>query len=496
MGEQLLVSADFAPGGRKTRDELLSRLVGAGFATRLHAKDAQMFGADSLGEIRTRLNWVSAPEQADAVLEQVGVLHERFALSPDNMVLLCGMGGSSLGPKMLAQVSRGALNVLDSTHPGDVASALGDVDRALFVMSSKSGTTVETISHLSVIERTLRESGVEPADRILVITDPETPLAQYAAQQGYETILGDPNVGGRFSVLTAFGLIPAALAGGDVQPIVASARAAQETLFRDSIDNPALQLAAGILAQGFPFYLEEDPREPGLSAWIEQLVAESTGKRGVGVLPILLDGAADPTNRSRMRVRLTGSLGAKLLCWEIATAAMSWLLGVNPFNQPDVERSKQAARDLLSSMALADAGGEQEHMLTASGVVTELQRVIPTDGYIALQYFGSYSGRAELQALRSEMEVRLSVPVTFGIGPAYLHSTGQLHKGGPRTGVFVQIVEPWDQDVDIPGQSHTFGELMEAQARGDAAVLREIGRPVLRTGAPLSELLEAVTSQL
>lgn len=496
MAEQLQVTAECAPGSQKTRDELLSRLVAVGFASRLRAQDAQMFGMDSLEENRTRLNWVSAPEQADAVLKQAWMLQERFAHSPGDTVLLCGMGGSSLGPRMLAQASRGSLHVLDSTHPDDVAGAILDADASLYVVSSKSGTTVETISHLSLIETKLRENAIVPADRILVITDPGTPLANHAAEQGYETILGDPNVGGRFSVLTSFGLIPAALAGGDVQPIVADARAAQDALFLDSANNPALQLAAAVLAQGFPLYLENDPHEPGLSAWIEQLVAESTGKHGVGVLPVLVKGAGEHMNRTPMHVSLTGTLGAKLLCWEIATAAMSWLLGVNPFDQPDVERSKQVTRDLLSSLALQGAGPEQEDLLTATEVITALHGVIAEENYVALQYFGSLFHGAQIQELRGELERLLGVPVTFGLGPAYLHSTGQLHKGGPRTGVFVQIIGSWDQDVDVPGQSHTFGQLMQAQARGDAEVLREMGRPVLRTGAPLGELVEAVTSQL
>lgn len=496
--QHLHVSANLTAAEARTRDKLLDRLVSSEFASRLRSKDAQLFGADAADEARIRMNWVDAPSHAAQVIQQASVLQREMLRGSAPSVLLCGMGGSSLGPKMLSQSRSGSLTVVDTTFPDDVSLALERIDTALIIASSKSGTTVETLSHLAAIEERLASLGIPAQERILVITDPGTDLAHAAELAGYRCVFADPHVGGRYSVLSAFGLVPAILAGVDVRPMVEEASVASATLFSDAADNPALVLAASILARGKPVYLQDAAGELGLSAWIEQLVAESTGKAGVGVLPVVLDRSSEDHDQRHIygNLQLDGPLGAKLLCWEVATAAMGWLLGVNPFDQPDVERSKQAARELLTGDHPNFASSLDAEVLPAAAALQHVARAVQPGGYLSVQFFGAEELSPKIHDLRSILERALNVPVTFGFGPAYLHSTGQLHKGGPAIGAFLQIVQSWSQDLAIPKQKYTFGDLITAQARGDAEVLRAQGRSVTRTSSSLDELIAEATTLL
>jgi glucose-6-phosphate isomerase len=359
-------------------------------------------------------------------------------------------------------------------------------------VSSKSGTTVETRSHLSAFERAFEEAGIAPNSRIVIITDPESSLAQHATSQGYELVLADPNVGGRFSVLTAYGLVPVTIAGANLRPLIRDAQEVRSLLAADSSANPALALAAASLQLADGLMLAPEMNAVGLADWVEQLVAESTGKAGVGVLPVVLPeasaGLVSPTS-----LEFSGNLGQLIFTWEVATAAMGWLLEVNPFDQPDVERSKTAARELLndsSASVMPETGSSQA--LTPDEIVDSLRQHIAGHGYLAILIFGSAESSLA-QELQQMASAELRVPVTLGWGPRFLHSTGQLHKGGPARGVFLQVMVARDavQDVSIPNQEFTFAQLLSAQAMGDAAILRQTGQHVLQTTLSLEELLGA-----
>lgn len=508
-------------------EALVERLVSGRIASRIASHDAAIWGAEAEAEARIRLGWTDASARAADLLRGISELGRDFASRGIDRIVLCGMGGSSLAPEVIARHDGVALVVLDSTHPDQVRRALsGGLARTAVVVSSKSGSTIETRSHRATFARAFRSEGIDPADRIVVVTDPGSPLEASARDSGQRVFLADPNVGGRYSALTAFGLVPAGLAGADVAQIVADAESVRAALSADTTDNPALQLAAAIAA-GLPdrFALaiaEAEDARWGLGDWIEQLVAESTGKSGRGVLPVVLDpaapelgeglpttalgvtvGAVDHGERPaepRLDLSVTGPLGAQMLTWEVATAALGFLMGIDPFDQPDVESAKVAARAALDDAhgtipaiaALGDASGTSGlgiEVLAAPGgaapatvdeLVEALRTAVGSDGYLAIQAYLDREGDAAdaLHALRAAAAERLLAPVTFGWGPRFLHSTGQLHKGGPAVGVFLQILDAADPELPIAESDAGFGELIAAQARGDRDVLAERGRPV------------------
>ncbi|MGA9871348.1 MAG: glucose-6-phosphate isomerase, partial [Rhodococcus sp. (in: high G+C Gram-positive bacteria)] len=336
---------------------------------------------------------------------------------------------------------------------------------------------------------------------------------------GYTVFNADPTVGGRYSALTAFGLVPAGLAGADIDELLDEAEASMLEVAIDSPDNPALVLAAAIAGGGDARrdklgLITDGTHIVGLPDWIEQLVAESTGKSGTGILPVVLlpvspELDSKPSDLQIVRlvdeakefhlfehhageILVSGSLGAQFIVWEYATAIAGRMLGINPFDQPDVESAKIATRGLLderptprdadftiegvevrvSDPALATSG-------TIAGVLDALWAQLPDDGYVAVQAYVNRGDVPQLQGLRELVAADSGRPSTFGWGPRFLHSTGQFHKGGPATGVFLQIVEHTGTDLEIPGRPFTFGELLQAQAAGDAAVLAEHGRPVV-----------------
>lgn len=475
-------------------EELLESLVSVRFASRLFAQDSTLWGDDAQAEAAVRLGWTDFAGAAHAVSGEASVLRSEFAAQGVDRFVLCGMGGSSLAPMVIAP----DLSVLDSTHPDTVRAAIsGDLSRTAVVISSKSGTTIETLSHRAAFEAAFADAGIDPASRIVIVTDPGSELETYARNTGMRVFNADPNTGGRFSALTAFGLVPSVLAGAQVAEMVNVADASREALRQDSPDNPALVLAAAVAA-GLPerFVLDVRcgsgvPMEFGW--WIEQLVAESTGKSGKGVLPI---SAAHDAYRCDSRsvlgalvtakgspgagftgLQVQGSLGEQFLLWETATAALGHLLGVDPFNQPDVEAAKVAARAMLAEAeVLSDAPVSPESLIDA--VRTSMESC----EYLAIQAYANPHapglGR-ELETLREALSESLGKPVALGWGPRYLHSTGQLHKGGPAVGAYLQLVDSALVDLSIPGSDSTsFGELFTAQAHGDATVLRERGRTV------------------
>lgn len=473
------------------------------FASRLLSRDDTLWGEAARDEASKRLGWVDPFAAAEQVLEEAIQLRDDLRARGIDRVVLCGMGGSSLGPQVIAREAGVQLVVLDSTHPDMVRHALaGDLARTAVVVSSKSGNTIETRSHAETFLAAFRAAGLNPRAHVLYVTDPGSPLSS-EAEQGYRVFLADPNVGGRFSALTAFGVVPSVLAGADMGRVLSEARAVHSLLFADAPENPALRLAAAIAAalpQRYVLLLSEGNESSGqgwgLSDWIEQLVAESTGKEGVGVLPVALpvgayELSAPPphalaiklnasANDETVDIALGASLGAQLLLWEVATAALGRLMRINPFDQPDVEAAKVAARSALQRAveSLDECGAAHDDELIA-----QLKRAVSSNGYVAIQAFVDRESPLGARAvrLRERLATELSVPVALGWGPRYLHSTGQLHKGGPAIGAFVQLVD--DAATELPVSPETtagFGALMSAQARGDREVLEDRGRTVLR----------------
>lgn len=517
-------------------DQILDRLVTDRVASRLYANDTTLWvsGADAA----ERLGWTDFEDRARTAIAVAEQIRAELLTSDVDRVLLCGMGGSSLAPEVISRWAGVPLTVIDSTHPDFIAAELAsDLTRTLVVVSSKSGSTIETMSHRAAFTAAFTAAGLDPAERVLVVTDPGSPLEAAALAAGQRVCHADPDVGGRFSALTAFGLVPTALAGADVRDILEDACAARETLRIDSPANPALLLAATIAAglpERYVLGIAEAPgTDWGLGSWIEQLVAESTGKQGHGVFPIALPHSApelrDPA-ANLVRVRLGASetaaastepaeltvsagLGAQFLLWESATAVLGHLLEIDPFDQPDVESAKVAARAVLEQedasatehpvSALRDApavllsapAGAAPDQTTA--LLSAIRAAVPPNGYLALQAYLDPAGPSapRLDRLRDALASALQVPVSLGWGPRYLHSVGQLHKGGPALGVFLQLCDTAADELEIPGSESGFGTLISAQARGDRDVLASRGRPVFALGSDApAELIDALVA--
>jgi glucose-6-phosphate isomerase len=400
--------------------------------------------------------------------------------------------------------------VLDTTDPGQVRAALGsDLERTVVVVSSKSGGTVETDSHRRAARAAFEAAGIDPSQRIVVVTDPGSPLEQTAKDEGTRaTILADPDVGGRYSALTAFGLVPAALAGVDVAALLDEAAAIEPTL-GGAEGNPSLALGAvlgGAAVAGRDKLVIADDGSgiTGFGDWAEQLVAESTGKLGKGILPVVVESVSAPGTAPASDVHLVviggeppaegscvaGPLGGQFLAWEYATAVAGRSLRINPFDQPNVQESKDNTKAILEgdrspqgTPAFVEGAIEVYGDVTSTGVagaLEELLAAVPERGYLAVMAYLDRLVDARAHELRALLAARLAHPVTFGWAPRFLHSTGQFHKGGPQVGVFLQITGVVEQDLDVPGRDYTFGELQAAQAMGDLGALTSRGRPALR----------------
>jgi len=489
-------------------------LVADGIASKISAQDPTLWGEAAVEESSRRLGWVSLHETTRTILPELSKLATRMRDEGKTRIVLCGMGGSSLGPEVIARTHGVPLVVLDSTDPGQVRAALsGDLASTVVVVSSKSGSTVETDSQRRAFEEAFRGAGLEPSQHMVIVTDPGSPLEKSSVEAGYTVFLADPNVGGRFSVLSAFGLVPAALAGVDVEGLLDEAAAVADSLAEDLEANPALVLGAAMATEAHPTLVFRDFGSGivGLGDWAEQLIAESTGKSGVGILPVVVgegQEAPDLTAKGALDVRLvslddehgdadiavSGTLGAQFLAWEYATAVAARILGIGPFDQPDVESAKAAARAMLDSPpapeppAFTDGGievratpGLLNGVQTVEAAVASLESTLGPNGYLAVMAYLDREEHGRLADVRSPIAGRVGRPVTFGWGPRFLHSTGQLHKGGQPVGVFLQITGALAEDVPIPGRPFTFGTLIAAQAAGDAKVLgEEHKRPVLR----------------
>ncbi|MER5390194.1 glucose-6-phosphate isomerase [Saccharopolyspora sp. NPDC002686] len=514
---------------------LVERLATDAVAGKLAAQDATLWGPDAEPEASIRLSWTTLHESSRPLLAEIDALRAELHAEGLDRVVLAGMGGSSLAPEVITATAGVPLVVLDTTDPGQVADALsGDLERTVLVVSSKSGTTVETDSHRRIFERAFQQNGIDPVTRIIVVTDPGSPMESAAREAGYRKVFtADPHVGGRYSALTAFGLVPAGLAGADVSALLDDAAAAFPRLSADGDGNPAVQLAAALGAAHAGgaekvVFADTGSGIKGFGDWVEQLIAESTGKNGTGLLPVVVEGTDAPGFADAgpdattvavgpavagARISTQGPLGGQLLLWEFATALAGRLLEINPFDQPDVEAAKKAARALLdgpaggpaATPALVDGSIEVhasgDWLSAGVGTVVEALRAFlataPKNGYLAVQAYLDRLDDASAAVLRPELARRTGLQTTFGWGPRFLHSTGQYHKGGHQNGVFLQITGDAEQDLEVPERPYTLAGLQRAQALGDGQVLAEHNRPVLRlhltdrvTG--LVELVKAV----
>lgn len=521
-------------------DETIHGLVDDLVASGIADENPTLWGEAAEAEASIRLGWVQAVAVSRPLVAEIAQLRAQFLAEGLDRFVLAGMGGSSLAPEVITRTAGVELTILDSTAPSQVLDAIDGREadalrRTVLIVSSKSGSTVETDSARRAFEAAFTDLGIDPATRIVVVTDPESPLDIDARSAGYRVFNADPNVGGRFSALTAFGLVPSGLAGADIDELLNQAESILLDVAVDSTDNPALRLAAAIagsLADGTPRkdklgLIDESTSAIDLPVWIEQLVAESTGKEGTGVLPVVLlpvspevedvphdmqivrlvDNVLDAAllNAPKHEVRVAGSLGEHFVVWEVATAVIGRMLGINPFDQPDVESAKSATRALLAAPPKAteplfvesDVEVRTTHpTLAAEGTIAAaldaLWELVPDDGYVAVHAYADRTELAQLSGLRELIAADSGRPTTFGWGPRFLHSTGQFHKGGPANGVFLQILAADTTDLEIPGRSFTFGQLLQAQAAGDAAVLAKHGRPVLTLTLtdPATDVLE------
>jgi transaldolase/glucose-6-phosphate isomerase len=499
---------------------------------RILAKDFTVWKDENLG-ITDRLGWLDPVPMALEALPAIEKLADEAREAGMTRVLLLGMGGSSLAPDVFGRVFRSRpgyprLDILDTTAPDAVSRVARhtNIRRTLFIVSSKSGTTAETSSLFNYFYTLVCDAlGEERAGRHFVaVTDPGTPLVALAGRHGFRRIFpGDPEVGGRFSALSVFGLVPAALAGVDVRKALArSERIINECRSSESGANPAVLLGAtlGVLAgKGVDkATIFASPRIRPLGAWLEQLLAESTGKEGKGILPVPEDAPASPLayglDRLFIHIRLGTdatldrsvaalvkkgfpaitiefpdalSLPGQFFLWEMATAVAGHVLGINPFDQPNVEAAKKKTREALQA---AQAGAPEEARPSKVDDAAALKRFLskpPKGGYVAIQAFlDPAPATAEaFGEFRDALRDATRLPVTLGFGPRYLHSTGQLHKGDAGRGLFLQFVGREKIDVPIPEvdgvrPAPTFGTLIAAQSRGDLEALEEAGRKVLR----------------
>jgi transaldolase/glucose-6-phosphate isomerase len=476
--------------------------------SRIWHRDGTLWAPEGTPELVDRLGWLDISEklleQADAL---IGFAAEvRDAGYTD--AVLCGMGGSSLAPEVFRrswpdQALR--LHVLDSTHPDQVRSVLDaiDVERTLFIVSSKSGGTVETLSQFKLFH-SLQGDGAH----FVAVTDPGTSLARLGAEHGFRRVFeNDPEIGGRYSALSYFGLVPAALIGVDVRAVLEAAQVAVANCqLEEGNSGLWLGIALGELARHgrdkLTFVVDEPLASFGL--WAEQLVAESTGKHGRGILPIADEPQVDPgaygpdrvflhiasgdeANAAHVaalrkaghptitvRAEVPADLGRIFFYAEFATAVAGWVLELNPFDQPNVQEAKDNTSRVLREGSPRIDAGDLEALVAG----------LEPPRYVAILGFVPYSEATDagVARLRERLVREHGVATTFGYGPRYLHSTGQFHKGGPSTGAFVELVDEPAADLDVPGEPYTFGTLIRAQADGDLQTLRAHGLDAVRVG--------------
>jgi len=514
------------------------------YMARIWDKDASLWTSEPSQQekIANRLGWLRLPERCLHRVGELAQFADRICQEGFEHVVLLGMGGSCLGAWALAcivEVRAGylSLEVLDSTVPAEVLRVTESInpELTLFVVASKSGTTTEVLSFFEYFYGQIRQiKGERAGENFVVITDSGSALAEIADRRGLRATFENwPDVGGRFSVLSYFGMLPAALAGLPIAQILEGGQV-MAAACGPSVppeQNPGLRLGALL---GACYRLGRDkitlltPAElKGFADWVEQLLAESIGKQGKGLIPVVREPVGEPEvygdDRLFVHIYLPGdeqfgaliseltaaghpvinielsevnSIGQEMYRWELATAAVGALMGINPFDEPNVQESKDRTRQVLAEYAqagqlpqfTADVVEEPLRFYGAPGTGSAAKALRQLFGqaepgdYVAIMAYLPRTVHTEqvLEAIRGQIRDALIVPATLGYGPRFLHSTGQLHKGGPNTGLLIQLVAEDDLAVPIPEKEYDFATLKDAQALGDFAVLQQRGRRVLR----------------
>jgi hypothetical protein len=420
------------------------------------------------------LGWLDEPWRMQEDINLLLQFADSVSGRIDAIVLL-GMGGSSLAPEVIKRTfGAESTHVLDTTHPQAIRTLESklDLSRALFISASKSGSTLETRSHTDYFWEKTRDGA-----QWVAITDPGSSLENVAAERSFAaTFSGELSIGGRYSALSPFGMVPATLMGVDVTRLLERAIEMAEAC-RLGEGNPGLDLGLS-LGEGWRDGHDKicvAPNPGGFGLWVEQLIAESTGKQGKGLIPAPGE-PADGPDRQAQEVRVSGpyELGQEFFRWEFATAVAGSILGINPFDQPDVQSAKDKTKEVL------DSGTEPD--VSPQGSADELFAQAQPGDYVCIQAFvdPTEANEQRILALADRAREATGCVVTHGFGPRYLHSTGQLHKGGPPTGLFLQVVDDTGEELPIPNQPFGFGKLIRAQAAGDFASLQERGRRVAR----------------
>ena len=521
MSEPLdgLVSGDPATSeaARKAFNDLVKRRV----PRRIRERDHTVWRPDPR-EIVDRLGWLDAGEFLRPRLGDLDAFVEQVRAEGYRDVVLLGMGGSCLGPEVLRRSYGPAdgyprLTMLDSTVPGQVSAVATSIDpaRTIFIVSSKSGGTIETLSFYryfrGLVDATL--SAENAGRNFVAITDEGTPLQRLGSDEGFRRVfLNSADIGGRYSVLSWFGMVPAALAGIDVRQLLDSAASVRDQCLDGSEGNPGLQLGALLGSAALDgrdkVTLIAPPPIEGFGLWVEQMIAESLSKEGRGIVPVAGEPLLGPDcygddrlfvfletpdcegiSRSvetleqsghpvtRIPVRDCTDLGAEFYRWEYATAVAGSILDVHPFDQPDVQGAKDNTDRLLEAYLRAGALPGQE----ISGSVTSLLKLVNRGDYFAIVSYIPADAECDqlVQELRSRVMQQCHIATTAGYGPRYLHSTGQLHKGGPATGLYLHLTQGSRRDLPIPGERYGFDVLAAAQAIGDFEALTKLGRRVV-----------------
>jgi transaldolase / glucose-6-phosphate isomerase len=559
--------------GNQLQSAIAARLrswADAGVAERLWQKDGSLWSASGkpADEIASWLGWLDLPESMRARVPELEHLADSVRADGYTRAAVLGMGGSSLAPELFSRVfgtAGGAaaagsdgleLRILDSTHPDAVRGfrEWATAARTIFCVSSKSGTTTEPNAFHAAM------AAEAPALDFIAITDPDTALADLARSQEFRAIVdAPPDVGGRYSALTVFGLLPAVLHGVDLGELLRRAADMAARCHGSPDDNPGLRLGAYIgeaaLSGRDKLTILTSSRLASFGDWVEQLIAESTGKQGTGIVPVVGEPIGDPerygddrcfvlltladesdTEWRRLSEALIGrghpflhieiaeplDVGGEFIRWEVATAAAGMILGIDPFDQPNVQESKDATKALLAAarqsgqlstpaplvaiegMALyGDPAAIGDTPVSVDGGIRELLALARPGDYFALLAYLPQDRDVEalLQRVRAQIRDALGIATTLGFGPRFLHSTGQLHKGGPDSGIYLQITAEPSKDLPIPGWDETFGTLIAAQALGDLQSLQRRGRRALRLhiadlDAGLSRLEEMVADAL
>ncbi len=530
-------------------DRRLKTWQSENFAARMWQKDTTLWSAQPVPELADRLGWLDLPETMKDTVQEVRAFAEKIKSDGFRHVVLLGMGGSSLVPEVFQRTFGNApaypeLIVLDSTHPAAVRAVEGSIDvgRTLFVVSSKSGTTIESNSLFFYFWRKVGESKSAPGENFAAITDPGTPLEKLAHERKFRTVFrATADVGGRYSALTVFGIVPAALIGVDVAAVLESARRMAKAT-TNGADNPALALGAALgelaLAKRDKVTFIASPSLTAFPAWVEQLIAESTGKDNKGIVPVAAEPPAAPEkydgDRFFVYLRMDGDdkdldakvkalehaghpvaridvgrkvdIGQEFFRWEAAVAAAGAAIGIHPFNQPDVQLAKDLAKQAMAKKEGGEKGAKPKEEVSVEGAAALRQAIAAWLGkkkerdYVSVQAYLNPSARntEALTALSTALRDRMRLAATRGYGPRFLHSTGQLHKGGPNSILVLQLVDEPAEDLPVPETEYTFGALIRAQALGDFTALKQRRRRVLRinlgrdTESGLKQILDIV----